>query len=224
MTRNRVTRWYVEPRNADTNESAMRDLAMWCGATDDKIHYRKKDNQGKEHDVVEVDHPFVAKMERNAVKFNQVFRIFTQTEGERAMNLWPMIASHALGLFTGLLGVIFLIELCVAFKLAFAKPWTNIAMVIGLVMWFIVLASFVFARTAKGRAIEKPNNFLSVELFGVCLFAVSLTGMFVRGFKTPALIVNAIIATIFFGITARLFLDERGVRACMSAPTKKEGQ
>lgn len=88
MAKQRVTRWYVEPRNADTNESAMRDLAMWCGATDDKIHYRKKDNQGKEHDVVEVDHPFVAKMERNALKFSQVFRVFTQTEGESAINLW----------------------------------------------------------------------------------------------------------------------------------------
>lgn len=223
MTKKRVTRWYVEPRYADTNESAMRDLAMWCGATDDKIHYRKMDNKGKEHDVVEVDHPFVAKMERNAVKFSQVFRVFTQTEGESAMNLWPMVASRALGLFTVLFGAIFLFELCVAIKLEFVKLGTNTAMVIGSMMWFIVLASFVFAHTAKGRAIEKPNNFLSVELFGICLFAVSLTGMFVGGFKTPALIANAIIALIFFGVTARLCLEERGICTRVFISVKKEG-
>ena len=88
MTKKRVTRWFVEPRNADTNENAMADLAKVCGATDDKIYYRKMDNHGKEHDVVEVDHPFVAKMERNAVKFSQLIRVFTQTEGESAMRLW----------------------------------------------------------------------------------------------------------------------------------------
>lgn len=224
MSRNRVTKWYIEPRNADTNESAMRDLAMWCGATDDKIHYRKKDNQGKEHDVVEVGHPFVAKMERNAMKFSQVFSVFTQTDAESVMNLWRFGGQKEINLFTGLFGAIFLFELCVALKLEFVKPWTNIAMIIGSAMWFIAFASFVLAHTAKGRAIEKPKNFWSVELFVVCLFAVSLTGMFVWDFKMLALIVNAIIATIFFGITVCLFLEERGVRACMSALTKKEGQ
>lgn len=88
MTKKRATRWFVEPRNADTNENAMMDLVRSGNATEDKIHYGKKDKQGQKHDVLEVDHPFVAKMERNAVKFNQLFRIFTQTEGESAMTLW----------------------------------------------------------------------------------------------------------------------------------------
>ena len=88
MSKNRTTRWYVEPRDADTNESAMADLMLSSGATEDKLHYGKKDNQGKPHDVVEVGHPFVAKMERNAVKFNQLYRVFKQTEGESRMNLW----------------------------------------------------------------------------------------------------------------------------------------
>ncbi|MFZ2303499.1 MAG: hypothetical protein WAV98_01755 [Minisyncoccia bacterium] len=88
MSKNRVTRWYVEPRNADTNENAMVDLMRSSGATEDKLHYGKKDNQGKPHDVVEVDHPFVVKMERNVRKFNQLFRVYTQTEGESRMNLW----------------------------------------------------------------------------------------------------------------------------------------
>ena len=88
MSKNRVTRWYVEPRNADTNESAMADLMRSSGATEDKLHSGKLDNHGYKHDVVEVDHPFVAKMERNARKFNQLFRVFTQMEGESRMNLW----------------------------------------------------------------------------------------------------------------------------------------
>lgn len=88
MTKKRVTRWFVEPRNADTNENAMMDLVRSCDATEDKIHYGKKDNQGLQHDVVEVGHPFVAKMERNTVKFNQLFCVFTQAEGGSAMNLW----------------------------------------------------------------------------------------------------------------------------------------
>lgn len=88
MTKKRVTMWFVEPCNADTNENAMMDLVRSCNATDDKIHHRKKDNHGKEHDVVEVDHPFVSRMERNTVKFNQLFRVYTQTEGESRMNLW----------------------------------------------------------------------------------------------------------------------------------------
>lgn len=88
MKKGRVTRWYVEPRNADTNENAMMDLVRSCNATEDKLHYGKKDNQGKPHDVVEVDHTFVAKMERNAKKFNQLFSVYTQTEGERVMRLW----------------------------------------------------------------------------------------------------------------------------------------
>lgn len=90
MTKKRVTRWFVEPRNADTNESAMMDLVRTCNATEDKIHYRKKDNHGKEHDVVEVEHPFVSRMERNAAKFNQLFRVYKQTEGESRMNLWRL--------------------------------------------------------------------------------------------------------------------------------------
>lgn len=88
MKKERVTRWFVEPRNADTNDNAMADLARVCGATDDKIYYKKKDNQGNPHDVVEVDHPFVAKMERNAVKFNHLYLVFKQTDGENAMNPW----------------------------------------------------------------------------------------------------------------------------------------
>lgn len=88
MKKERVTRWFVEPRNADTNENAMMDLVRSCNASEDKLHYGKRDNQGKPHDVVEVDHLFVAKMERNTVKFNQLFRVFKQTDGERAMNLW----------------------------------------------------------------------------------------------------------------------------------------
>lgn len=88
MQTKRITRWYVEPRNADTNENAMMDLVRSCNATEDKLHSGKKDDQGKSHDVVEVDYPFVAKMERNAKKFNQLFRIYTQTEGESMMRLW----------------------------------------------------------------------------------------------------------------------------------------
>lgn len=85
----KVTRWYVEPINADTNENAMMDLVQSHGATDDKIHYGKMDNKGKDHDVVEVDRPFVTRMEHNASKFKHLFRIFTQTDGEGAMKLWP---------------------------------------------------------------------------------------------------------------------------------------
>ncbi len=85
----RVTRWFVEPRNATTNENAMMSLVGLCKATEDKIYHGKVDNKGVAHDVVEVDHPFVALMERNILNFKHLFRVFTQTEGESAMKLWP---------------------------------------------------------------------------------------------------------------------------------------
>ena len=88
MAEKRLTRWFVEPRDAATNESAMMDLARVCGATDENIHYGKLDNKGIPHDVVEVDHAFVARMERNKTKFNQQYRVFNEREGESAMRLW----------------------------------------------------------------------------------------------------------------------------------------
>jgi len=88
MGKGRVTRWFVEPMDAGTNESAMMDLVRSCGATEDMIYYRKPDNEGVLHDVVEVNHPFVARMECNAVKFQHRFRVFTQA-GNGVMRLWP---------------------------------------------------------------------------------------------------------------------------------------
>src|SRR3989339_1080700 len=89
MKKDRVTRWFVEPRDAQTNENAMMDLAAEAGATDDKIYRAKLDNEGEEHDVVEVDRSFVTRMENSAVKFQHHFRVFTQREGESKMRLWP---------------------------------------------------------------------------------------------------------------------------------------
>jgi hypothetical protein len=85
----KVTRWFVEPRNAVTNENAMMALVGLCNATEDKIYRGKVDNKGMMHDVVEVDRPFVALMERNIANHKHLFRVFTQTDGESAMKLWP---------------------------------------------------------------------------------------------------------------------------------------
>ena len=63
MKKERVTRWFVEPRDARTNENAMMDLAAETGATDDKVYRAKLDNEGEGHDVVEVDRSFVVRME-----------------------------------------------------------------------------------------------------------------------------------------------------------------
>lgn len=66
----------------------MADLAALCGATDDMIYRGKKDQEGEEHDVVEVNRPFVTRMECNATKFEHSFRVYTQAGGA-AMRLWP---------------------------------------------------------------------------------------------------------------------------------------
>lgn len=84
----KVTRWFVEPRNSATNENAMMALVGLCNATEDKIYRGKVDNRGMMHDVVEVNHPFVALMERNIANPEHLFRVFTQAEGESAMRLW----------------------------------------------------------------------------------------------------------------------------------------
>ncbi len=89
MKKDRVTTWFVEPKDAKTNENAMMDLAQTCGATDDKIYRGKLDNEGVPHDVVEVPRPFIVRMECNAAKFEHKFRIFTHVEGESAMRVWP---------------------------------------------------------------------------------------------------------------------------------------
>lgn len=83
-----TTRWFLEPRDAGTNENAMADLARLCNATEDMMHYGKLDNEGKPHDVVEVDHAFVAKMERSTRSFHFNFRVFTQKEGAQTMEEW----------------------------------------------------------------------------------------------------------------------------------------
>lgn len=88
MEKMRVTRWFVEPLDAATNENAMADLMRSSGATEDKIYHRVKDNEGKEHDVVEVNYPFVLRMETNATKFEHRLRIFTQV-GVSRMRHWP---------------------------------------------------------------------------------------------------------------------------------------
>lgn len=88
MEKARVTRWFVEPLDAATNENTMADLMRSSGATEDKIYYRVKDNEGSEHDVVEVNYPFVLRMETNAQKFEHRFRVFTQVGASR-MRHWP---------------------------------------------------------------------------------------------------------------------------------------
>ncbi len=52
MTKKRVTKWFVEPRDANTNENAMADLMRSSSATEDRLHSGKLDNQGEKHDVV----------------------------------------------------------------------------------------------------------------------------------------------------------------------------
>lgn len=89
MRKERLTRWFLEPRDAHTNETAVMDLVNGCGATEDRIHYGKKDNKGVAHNVVEVNHMFISRIEKNAEKFKLLFRVFTQAEGENFMKLWP---------------------------------------------------------------------------------------------------------------------------------------
>ena len=92
----KATRWFVEPRDAKTNENAMMDLVQSCGATDEKIYRCKKDNEGEEHDVVEVNHAFVARMECSATRFQHSFRVYTQVGGG-PMRLWPFGNQTKLG-------------------------------------------------------------------------------------------------------------------------------
>jgi len=84
----KVTRWFVEPLDATTNENATRYLAELCNATDDKIYRGKMDNNGKKHDVIEVEYSFITLMKRSILNFHYRFRVFNQKEGERAMRLW----------------------------------------------------------------------------------------------------------------------------------------
>lgn len=88
MSKERKTRWFLEPKGGDTNESAMEDLAKVCGATDDQIHRSKLDGQDRPHDVVEVPHAFITRMWRSKRKFNFSFAVFYQKEGETRMHLW----------------------------------------------------------------------------------------------------------------------------------------
>lgn len=86
--RERVTRWFVEPLDGQTNQNAIFDLVRLCNATEENIYSGKKDQEGEEHDVVEVNHHFVTRMECNAAKFEHKFRVYTQVGGA-AMRLWP---------------------------------------------------------------------------------------------------------------------------------------
>lgn len=88
MVSKKLTRWYLEPRDAATNENAIMDLVRSCDASEDRICYGKMDNKGVEHNVVEVNRSFISLMESSTSKFNLLFRVFTQTEGEKAMKLW----------------------------------------------------------------------------------------------------------------------------------------
>lgn len=84
----KVTRWFVEPLDGQTNQNAIFDLVRLCNATEENIYSGKKDQEGEEHDVVEVNRPFVTRMECNAAKFEHRFRVYTQV-GSAAMRLWP---------------------------------------------------------------------------------------------------------------------------------------
>lgn len=88
VRKNRGTKWFVEPRNASTNETAIMDLVHECGASEDNIHRGKKDSSGAPHDVIEVDHAFITRLKANAEKFRLVFSIYAQAEGDRAMRRW----------------------------------------------------------------------------------------------------------------------------------------
>lgn len=88
MKKERPTTWYLEPLDAATNKNALMDLADYCGATAEKIHRQKLDNKGKKHDVVDVEHSFITRMERSIPEFNHRFKTYTQEEGESRMNLW----------------------------------------------------------------------------------------------------------------------------------------
>ena len=96
MKKERVTTWFVEPLDGDTNENAMMDLVQSCGATEDMIYRGKLDNEGEEHDVVEVKRPFITRMECNAIKFEHKFRVYTQAGGGK-MRFWPFGNQRKLG-------------------------------------------------------------------------------------------------------------------------------
>ena len=76
---NSKTTWFIEPRNAATNETTMEDLARVCGATSDKIYYDKFDNKGKSHNVVEApSHNLITRVKASVPSFNLKFRVFRQ--------------------------------------------------------------------------------------------------------------------------------------------------
>jgi hypothetical protein len=75
--------WFLEPRDAATNENAIRDLARVCNATDEHIYHGKLDMLGRRHDVVEVSWAFLEKMKRSRSTFKFNFRVF-KTEGRDA--------------------------------------------------------------------------------------------------------------------------------------------
>lgn len=84
----RKMRWFLESRDAATNKNAMLDLARTFGDAGDMLHDGKLDKQGKPHDVVEVPHTFIAKMERNASEFEMKFNVFRQQDGDSRMDRW----------------------------------------------------------------------------------------------------------------------------------------
>ncbi|MCK9344495.1 MAG: hypothetical protein M0P64_00020 [Candidatus Pacebacteria bacterium] len=84
----RKTRWFVEPKNAATNDGVMQELLRVCGATEDNIFYNKKDVEGEEHQVIEVPRAFITRMENGQHTLQQKFHVFVQREGSHRMKRW----------------------------------------------------------------------------------------------------------------------------------------
>lgn len=85
----RLTYWYIEPIGDYTNENIAQELAAVCAADADNTLRDFPDNLGKTHDLWNVPHKFVTKLERSELTLHFRFKIFYRKEGEEIVREWP---------------------------------------------------------------------------------------------------------------------------------------
>ena len=94
--KNRVYQWFVEPKNAHTNEVIARSLAA---IVDINMSWSLRDNLGLPHRVYQIEnHAFITELEKARAKFNLDFYIYSRRGNQGPIRLWALDKSRKAGI------------------------------------------------------------------------------------------------------------------------------
>lgn len=121
---------------------------------------------------------------------------------------WSKVTDVVLWVFALAFGLLFSLDLAIAFKSQLALPWTSFAMLMGSVLWFIAVSSLIGEWKKFGRLFQRPKLFLGIQIVCAFLLVISVLGLFYEWLQGIAMGIDIVASLFNFVIFVLVALDK----------------